>query len=75
VRSLPNLDFEISRFVPGGGITSVVDAIGPERVLFGSRFPDSAISPQLFSLHRNGLSEDALRAICAGNAERLMGIG
>ena len=75
VRSLPNLDFEISRFVPGGGITSVIDAIGPERVLFGSRFPDSALSPQLFSLHRSGLSTDALQAICAGNAERLLGMG
>ncbi len=75
VQGLPNLDFEISRFVPGGGLTSVIDAIGPERVLFGSRFPDSALSPQLFSLHRSGLSTDALRAICAGNAERLLGVG
>ncbi len=75
VRSLPNLNFEISRFVPGGGITSVIEAIGPERMLFGSRFPDFALSPHLFSLHRSGLSEDALKAICAGNAERLLGIG
>ena len=75
VRSLPNLDLEVSRFVLGGGITSAVDAIGPERVLFGSRFPDSAMSPQLFSLHRSGLSMDALQAICAGNAERLLGVG
>ena len=74
VRSLPNLDFELSRFVGTGGITSVVDAIGPERVLFGSRFPDAAMSPQLYSLHHCGLSMDALRAICAGNAERLLGV-
>ena len=38
--ALPNLDFELSRFVVTGGITSAVEAIGPERVLFGSRFPD-----------------------------------
>ena len=74
VRSLPNLDFELSRFVVTGGITSVVEAIGPERVLFGSRFPDAAMSPQLYSLHHCGLSMDALSAICAGNAERLLGV-
>ena len=75
VRALPNLDFELSRFVVTGGITSVVEAIGPERVLFGSRFPDAAMSPQLYSLHHCGLSMDALSAICAGNAERLLGVG
>jgi predicted TIM-barrel fold metal-dependent hydrolase len=74
VRSLPNLDFELSRFVVTGGITTVVDAIGPERVLFGSRFPDAAMSPQLYSLHHCGLRMDALRLICAGNAERLLGV-
>ena len=68
-------DFELSRFVVTGGITSAVEAIGPERVLFGSRFPDMAMSPQLYSLHHCGLSMDALAAICAGNAERLLGRG
>ncbi len=74
VRSLPNLDFEISRFVTVGGVNSVVDAIGPERVLFGSRFPDQALSPQLFHLHHTDLGMDALQAICAGNLERLLGM-
>ncbi len=74
VRSLPNLDFELSRFVVTGGITSAIEAIGPERVLFGSRFPDSAMSPQLYSLHHCGLDDDDLRAICADNAERLLGL-
>ena len=74
VRALPNLDFELSRFVVTGGITSAVGAIGPERVLFGSRFPDMAMSPQLYSLHHCGLGTDALAAICAGNAERLLGM-
>lgn len=74
VKNLPNLDMEISRFVVTGGITSAVEAIGPDRVIFGSRFPYSAMSPQLYHLHHCGLSSEALQAICFGNANRLLGI-
>jgi hypothetical protein len=32
------------------------------------------MSPQLYNLHLNGLDNDVLAGICAGNVERLLGI-
>ena len=72
LRSLPNLCVEISRFVVGGGIEYLLEAAGPARILFGSRFPDSAMPLHLYGLHHSGLSDETLRAICAGNLERLL---
>ena len=53
-------------------MNTLIDAVGHERVLFGSRFPDSPMAPMLYSLHRSGLSEEELRAICSGNLEKLL---
>ena len=74
LRRLPNLYIEISRTVQTGGISDLLDAAGDERILFGSRFPDSEIPLQLYNLHRCGLSDSALSAICSGNIERLLGV-
>lgn len=75
LRSLPNVHVEVSRFVLPDGMTTLIDAAGYQRVLFGSRFPDSAMAPQLYNLHRCGLDEDVLTAVCAGNLERLLSHG
>ncbi len=72
LRSLPNVHVEISRFVIPDGIHRLIDAAGHRRVLFGSRFPDSPISPQLYSLHRSGLDYSTLADICSGNLDRLL---
>ena len=32
------------------------------------------MAPQLYHLHRMGLDESTLKAICAGNLERLLGL-
>ena len=72
LRSLPNLHVEVSRFVLADGISRLLEASGHQRVLYGSRFPDSPMAPQLYSLHRCGLSETALSAICATNLRRLL---
>ena len=74
LKSLPNAYIEISRFVMVNGIARLLDAVGGERILFGSAFPDSPMPPQLYNLHLNGLDNDVLAAICAGNLERLLGI-
>ena len=75
LRHLPNLHVEVSRFVLAGGIESLLGAVGEERILFGSRFPESAMAPQLYSIHRSGLSAEALVLVCAGNLDRLLGRG
>ena len=74
LRSLPNLYIEISRTINTDEISRLVDLIGDDRVLFGSRFPDAAILPQLYWVERCGFSDATLRKICAGNLERLLGL-
>ena len=74
LRSLPNLHVEISRMINTDEISRVTGLLGEERVLFGSRFPDAPILPQLYWLHRCGFDESTLTAICAGNLERLLSL-
>ena len=74
IKSLENISVDISWDFSTDGISRLLDTIGEERVLFGSRFPDGSMSPQLYHLHRLGLGEDSLRAICAGNLEKLLGM-
>jgi predicted TIM-barrel fold metal-dependent hydrolase len=75
LKSLPNLYVELSCVVGSGGIATLLETIGEERVLYGSRFPDSPMAPQLYNLHRSELSEASLRAICSGNLDRLLSQG
>ena len=73
MKALPNLHMEISRFVSTDGVAKLLRIAGESRVLFGSRFPDSPLAAQLYHLHRYGLPESTLRAICGENLERLLG--
>ena len=73
LRALPNLHMEISRFVSTDGVAKLLGIAGESRVLFGSRFPDSPLAAQLYHLHRYGLPESTLRALCGGNLDRLLG--
>jgi len=72
LKSVPNLYLELSQWVITDGIKIAIDTIGEDRIIFGSGFPESSISPQLYQLHRYGLGEKTLRAICAGNLERIL---
>ena len=73
LRALPNLYIELSRFVSTDGVAKLLGLVGETRILFGSRFPDSPLAAQLYHLHRYGLPDSTLAAICAGNLERLLG--
>ena len=72
LRSLPNLCVEVSRSVGAGAVERMLEAAGESRVLFGSRFPDSEMPLQLYSLHHSGLDDETLKAVCAGNLDRLL---
>ena len=74
LRSLPNVSIEISRFFIADLIPRLIDAVGDQRILYGSRFPDSPMAPHLYNLHRSDLSEASLRSICSGNLDRLLGV-
>jgi predicted TIM-barrel fold metal-dependent hydrolase len=72
LRGLPNLHVEISRLANTDGLDRLEAAVGFERIMFGSRFPDAAISPLLYYLHYAGLSDDTLKDTCSRNVERLL---
>ena len=72
LRSLPNASIEISRFYIADLIPRLIDAVGDQRILYGSRFPDSPMAPHLYNLHRSDLSEASLTSICSGNLDRLL---
>jgi predicted TIM-barrel fold metal-dependent hydrolase len=74
LKSVSNTSVEVSRWVIADGVQRLMGAIGAERILFGSRFPDSSMGNQLYNLHRNDLSDNNLAAICAGNLDRLLGL-
>ena len=74
LRSLPNLHIDTSRFLSTDGVSKLMDAVGDRRILYGSRFPDSAMGPNLYHLHRCGLGESSLAAICSGNLKRMLGM-
>jgi len=75
MKSLPNLMIEVSRLVNTDGIPRFFRAVGERRVMYGSRFPDAPMAPNLYYLHRCGLSDENLADICAGNLDRLLGTG
>ncbi|MBM3262786.1 MAG: amidohydrolase family protein [candidate division Zixibacteria bacterium] len=64
IAALPNLYIELSRLDIMVGVRMFVKRIGPGRLLFGSFYPELDPGPYLFYLHRTGLDDDALRAIC-----------
>jgi len=74
LKSLTNTYIELSRIVSVDGINRLLNLVGSDRILFGSRFPESSMAPQIYSLHLNDLSNEDLTAICAGNLERLLGL-
>ncbi len=74
LRAVPNTFVEMSRFVIADGVERLMKTCGPDRILFGSRFPDSSMGHQLYNLHHNDLDDHTLAAICAGNLDRLLGL-
>ena len=72
LKALPNLYIETSRFVVFDGIKRLVETIGSERVLYGSRFPYSPFSPILYSIHLSDLNATQLKQICCTNLEDLL---
>ncbi len=69
-----NLYFELSHFESVGGVKVIVDAIGVERVLFGTHapyyYPESS---HLKVFTESELTETQIAAITHENAERLLG--
>ncbi len=75
LKSLPNVHVETSRLTIADPINRFLEFMDEERILFGSRYPTSAMGIHVYALHHMGLSESTVRAVCSGNLERLLGMG
>jgi len=62
-----------NRFTLHGGIEQTVARLGPERLLFGSGFPDADVMPAITMLMYAEIDDDAKQLVGAGNLERLIG--
>jgi predicted TIM-barrel fold metal-dependent hydrolase len=73
VRALPNLSFEISRMPAGADRTfaRLVEALGPDRFLFGTGMPFKVPEPALLKLQT--VRDASAAAIAADNFTRLFG--
>jgi uncharacterized protein len=67
-----NVYVELSQYMLDGGIESLVADYGPERVLFGSGFPESYMGGMMLALKHSQIGADAKQAIAAGNLERIL---
>jgi len=73
LRGLPNLYVDLSRYDVPNAVERLVARMGPDRLLYGSAFPDLDPAPYLFYLHRCGFDRGTLQAICHDNLVRLLG--
>lgn len=69
------LHIETSCMVALGAIKQLVNAVGADRVLYGSGAPAQPMSSGLAVLRKSGVSEAHLAKILGGNAQRALGIG
>ena len=70
-----NWYLETSRLLAPGNIKLVVDTLGSERLLFGSRAPSHPLASGLKTLEYAGLNSEALNAITHANARRVLHLG
>jgi predicted TIM-barrel fold metal-dependent hydrolase len=70
----PHLFLETSRLGQFRGVETVVDAVGAERLLFGSGCPVRPIQAALNAVLTARISESEKRLILSGNAERMFGV-
>ena len=67
-----NTYIELSRYELLREVEVVVEEFGAERFLYGSFYPRLAMGSMLYYLHTLGFDEATLRALCAGNLERVL---
>jgi len=75
LRRHDNWYLETSRLLAPGNIKLVVDTLGPERLLFGSRAPSHPVASGLKTLQYAGLGSEALNMILHANAHRALHLG
>jgi hypothetical protein len=67
-----NVYIEIGNYVLDGGIEAFVESYGPDRLLFGTGFPEAHHGGIMLSLRHAEIPDPAKEAIAFGNLERLL---
>ena len=67
-----NVAVDTAQYLLDGGIEALVADYGPERLLFGSGFPESYFGGMMMALQHAGISPEAKEAVAHGNLERLI---
>jgi len=73
VLSSEDVYMEISMVEGIAGVSRLVHEVAPPRVLFGSYYPFFYLESALLKVQESGLDEASRKALCEGNARRLMG--
>jgi hypothetical protein len=68
----PNVYVDTAQYLLDGGLESLVEDYGPERVLYGSGFPESYLGGMMMALKHARVPETAKAAIAGGNLERIL---
>ena len=68
-----NFYIDTARYELAGGIESLCDTYGPERLLFSSGFPRSNVGGPLLTLMHANIKDTEREAIASGNLDRLLG--
>ncbi len=68
----PHVYVDTAQYLLDGGIEALVADYGPNRLLFGSGFPDLYIGGMMMALKHARISDDAKRAIAGGNLEQIL---
>ena len=71
--SFPQVYLDLAWLITAGGIESLVQKYGADRLLYGSGFPYCYLGATMQMIRQARLSEAEKKAIAAGNLERLLG--
>ena len=72
MRAYPGFFITMDRIETAGQLESIVDAVGPDHILFGSGLPRNYPGGYVLSLVRAPIPDNAREAIAHGNIERLL---
>jgi uncharacterized protein len=70
--AFPNLYVDTSYMITAGMLEGLCDRYGPDRLIFGTAYPDNCAGGALACLLHADIGEEAKRLIAAGNLERLL---
>ncbi|MBN2392107.1 MAG: amidohydrolase family protein [Anaerolineae bacterium] len=68
----PNVYVDTAQYLLDGGIEALVADYGPQRVLFGSGFPESYFGGMMMALKHAQVSDEAKALIAHGNLEHII---